>query len=65
MIGDPLSRDQMSQLLHKMLGVEQPWTCCHGRPTLRHVSELLDVLKDDEDVAAEVLRPTDVRATQY
>ena len=30
-----------------------PWTCAHGRPTMRHVSNVLPILLMDERSAAE------------
>eukprot|EP00742_Colponemidia_sp_Colp-10_P014202 GILJ01016102.1.p1 GENE.GILJ01016102.1~~GILJ01016102.1.p1 ORF type:complete len:591 (+),score=104.52 GILJ01016102.1:633-2405(+) len=40
MIGDPLDRRQMSQLVSHMADMNQPWNCPHGRPTMRHLFAL-------------------------
>ena len=48
MIGDPLSEEQMSKIVMKLQKVDQPWNCPHGRPTILHVSSLLDRILEDE-----------------
>ena len=40
MIGDPLTRKQMAAQVGRMGGIEKPWNCPHGRPTMRHVLDL-------------------------
>ncbi|KAJ7692687.1 hypothetical protein B0H17DRAFT_1061035 [Mycena rosella] len=45
MIGMPLTRGQMTAVVRHMGTVEQPWNCPHGRPTMRH---LADILEDQE-----------------
>eukprot|EP00743_Colponemidia_sp_Colp-15_P012401 GILK01014096.1.p1 GENE.GILK01014096.1~~GILK01014096.1.p1 ORF type:complete len:772 (-),score=150.38 GILK01014096.1:125-2440(-) len=40
MIGDPLDRRQMAQLVSHMADMNQPWNCPHGRPTMRHLFAL-------------------------
>jgi len=50
MIGTALSDKQMRDVVEDMAKVEQPWNCPHGRPTMRHVSEMADVLEDDEEI---------------
>ncbi|GAA5949189.1 hypothetical protein JCM10213_008237 [Rhodosporidiobolus nylandii] len=35
MIGKALNTKQMTQILRHMGGMEQPWACPHGRPTMR------------------------------
>jgi len=47
MIGDALSRKQMESVVNKMKGVDQPWDCPHGRPTIRHVTNLGHTLFQD------------------
>lgn len=37
MIGKPLSKAQMEQLVRHMGEIDKPWNCPHGRPTMRHV----------------------------
>lgn len=53
MIGKSLSLKEMTAVVTKMHKVDQPWDCPHGRPTMRHVRDLLDCLVGDEHVAAE------------
>ncbi|WVQ88176.1 hypothetical protein IAS59_001910 [Cryptococcus gattii] len=40
MIGKTLTKSQMSQLLRNMGTIDQPWNCPHGRPTMRHLTQL-------------------------
>lgn len=40
MIGKTLTTKQMEALVRKMGGVDKPWNCPHGRPTMRHVCRL-------------------------
>ena len=40
MIGKTLTMKQMEALVRKMGGVDKPWNCPHGRPTMRHVCGL-------------------------
>jgi DNA mismatch repair ATPase MutL len=40
MIGDALSHAQMKKIVHHMSSMEHPWSCPHGRPTMRHVINL-------------------------
>jgi len=65
MIGKALSKGQMESVVRKMLAVEQPWNCPHGRPTMKHVSNMLSVLLEDEDVLSEVMAPCGVSLTQH
>ena len=53
MIGTALSQKDMTKIVQKMADVDMPWTCAHGRPTMRHVSNVLPVLLQDERNAAE------------
>jgi len=38
----------MEALVRKMQHVDNPWDCAHGRPTIRHVKDLLNVLYEEE-----------------
>ncbi|KAJ2689180.1 ATP-binding mismatch repair protein [Coemansia spiralis] len=40
MIGDPLSRGQMRDIVAHLGELDHPWNCPHGRPTLRHLHRL-------------------------
>ncbi|CCG25664.1 Pms1 DNA mismatch repair factor [Candida orthopsilosis Co 90-125] len=40
MIGSPLSRGKMTQVVQNLSRLDKPWNCPHGRPTMRHLSEL-------------------------
>ncbi len=48
MIGDHLSQKQMEDIITKLRKADQPWNCPHGRPTIRHVTDLLEGLLEDE-----------------
>lgn len=53
MIGTALSQREMDNVVHKLAEVDHPFTCAHGRPTMRHVGDLLPLLWQDERRAAE------------
>lgn len=40
MIGKALSTNGMTSIVQHMSTMDQPWNCPHGRPTMRHVSDL-------------------------
>ncbi|KAG0703402.1 hypothetical protein DFH29DRAFT_916996 [Suillus ampliporus] len=40
MIGKALSTTGMTSIVQHMSTMDQPWNCPHGRPTMRHVSDL-------------------------
>lgn len=40
MIGAALGRAQMRRVLVHLAGLTHPWTCPHGRPTMRHLWDL-------------------------
>jgi DNA mismatch repair protein PMS2 len=48
MIGKVLSDREMDRVVAKMKDLSDPWTCAHGRPTIRHVSDLHPRLESDE-----------------
>jgi DNA mismatch repair ATPase MutL len=37
MIGKPLALPAMERIVRNMVGMDHPWNCPHGRPTMRHV----------------------------
>ncbi|TFK88963.1 DNA mismatch repair protein MutL [Polyporus arcularius HHB13444] len=41
MIGTPLNRRQMTSVVQHMGTMDQPWHCPHGRPTMRHLSDIV------------------------
>jgi DNA mismatch repair protein PMS2 len=41
MIGTALKRADMSGIVRRLEGIEQPWNCPHGRPTMRHLADLV------------------------
>ena len=47
MIGKALSQKEMEGIVERLGQVEHPWNCPHGRPTMRHVRDMLPVLADD------------------
>ncbi|KAG1880998.1 hypothetical protein F4604DRAFT_1749317 [Suillus subluteus] len=40
MIGKALNANRMTSIVQHMSTMDQPWNCPHGRPTMRHVSDL-------------------------
>lgn len=65
MIGTALSHRDMEALVRKMNDVEQPWNCAHGRPTMRHVKNLRNILIEDEtNVAKHIAESSLVVLTQ-
>mmetsp|Transcript_1111 Transcript_1111/g.1847 ORF Transcript_1111/g.1847 Transcript_1111/m.1847 type:complete len:189 (+) Transcript_1111:1-567(+) len=40
MIGTALKTNDMQGIVRQMSGLDQPWNCPHGRPTIRHLSEV-------------------------
>ena len=50
MIGDSLTRSKMETILRTMQNLDHPWECAHGRPTIRHVRDLLEDLSKDLDL---------------
>ena len=47
MIGTALSKKEMENILFRLRDVDHPWNCPHGRPTMRHVSDVLSGVLDD------------------
>ena len=50
MIGDSLTRSKMETILRTMQNLDHPWECAHGRPTIRHVRDLLEDVNKDLDL---------------
>ncbi|KAF7119270.1 hypothetical protein RHSIM_Rhsim13G0011500 [Rhododendron simsii] len=48
-IGDPLGRNEMQKILEHLMGLNSPWNCPHGRPTMRHLVDLTTLRRFDED----------------
>lgn len=44
MIGTPLVKTKMAQLLDHLAALVQPWNCPHGRPTTRHLAHVPHLL---------------------
>lgn len=40
MIGTALGNNDMQKLVTQMAQMENPWSCPHGRPTIRHLLSL-------------------------
>ncbi|KAH9481881.1 DNA mismatch repair protein PMS1 [Psilocybe cubensis] len=40
MVGMPLNHHQMTSVIRHMGTMDQPWNCPHGRPTMRHLSDI-------------------------
>ncbi|KAH9000126.1 hypothetical protein EDB92DRAFT_1829472 [Lactarius akahatsu] len=45
MVGESLNAKQMTTIIRHMGTMEQPWNCPHGRPTMRHLSDVGTVEK--------------------
>jgi DNA mismatch repair protein PMS2 len=59
MIGTALSRKEMETVVNRLADVDHPWNCPHGRPTMRHVTNLMDcVVQDEQRANAHVCGPT-------
>lgn len=43
MIGKPLSEKTMVRVVRNLNGLDKPWNCPHGRPTMRHLTNLKNV----------------------
>ncbi|TFY55610.1 hypothetical protein EVG20_g9258, partial [Dentipellis fragilis] len=41
MVGDALQPKQMTKVIRNMGTMDQPWNCPHGRPTMRHLSDIV------------------------
>ncbi|KAJ6550886.1 DNA mismatch repair protein [Mycena vulgaris] len=53
MIGMPLTKGQMGAVVRHMGTMDQPWNCPHGRPTMRHLSDILgDQVRKEMDWSA-------------
>ncbi|CAH8647297.1 unnamed protein product [Dicrocoelium dendriticum] len=46
MIGDALDRGKMLRIVRNMAGMDHPWNCPHGRPTIRHLFSLDRLVED-------------------
>ncbi|ORY43042.1 DNA mismatch repair protein MutL [Rhizoclosmatium globosum] len=40
MIGDALDMSAMEKIVRNLSGLEHPWNCPHGRPTMRHLLDM-------------------------
>ncbi|KAG0662577.1 hypothetical protein C6P45_001087 [Maudiozyma exigua] len=40
MVGKPLNRKTMKSVVNNLSGLDKPWNCPHGRPTMKHLLEL-------------------------
>ena len=45
MIGDALQKTQMDAVVEHLATLERPWNCPHGRPTMRHLVDLVELYK--------------------
>ena len=43
MVGDPLTPAKMTEIVHALSSLDQPWNCPHGRPTMKHLLSLEDL----------------------
>jgi DNA mismatch repair protein PMS2 len=63
MIGTALSQKEMVKVVQRLADVEHPWNCPHGRPTMRHVGDVLPIFLNDERKAAEHITGPTVTVT--
>ncbi|KAL4257180.1 DNA mismatch repair MutL/HexB family protein [Pleurotus pulmonarius] len=56
MVGMPLTKRQMTTVVHHMGTMDLPWNCPHGRPTMRHLSDISSVQKHSKTLS---FRPID------
>ncbi|XP_039265287.2 mismatch repair endonuclease PMS2-like [Styela clava] len=45
MVGTALTENQMKDVVSHMAKMNQPWNCPHGRPTMRHLTDLSMLVK--------------------
>jgi DNA mismatch repair protein PMS2 len=50
MIGRALSEKMMEKVVRNLGGLDKPWSCPHGRPTMRHLTELDGWTSWEEDL---------------
>ncbi|KAH9977464.1 hypothetical protein BJV74DRAFT_781094 [Russula compacta] len=50
MVGAALNAKQMTTIIRHMGKIEQPWNCPHGRPTMRHLSDIEAMQKEGKAV---------------
>lgn len=48
MVGRPLTHKAMIKVVRNLNGLDKPWNCPHGRPTMRHLAKL-DKIKSFND----------------
>jgi DNA mismatch repair ATPase MutL len=59
MIGTSLSHKEMEKVVQRLADMEHPWSCAHGRPTMRHVGNVLPLfLADERKAVAHIAGPT-------
>jgi DNA mismatch repair protein PMS2 len=64
MIGTALSKKEMETIVQRLASVQHPWNCPHGRPTLKHVKDMLPIeAKDERRTLEHTAGPTVVAAT--
>ncbi|XP_021637077.2 DNA mismatch repair protein PMS1 isoform X1 [Hevea brasiliensis] len=49
MIGDPLGRNEMQKILEHLADLRSPWNCPHGRPTMRHLVDMMTIYKTSDE----------------
>lgn len=48
MIGTALSKKEMETIVQRLANVQHPWNCPHGRPTLKHLCDMMGPESKDE-----------------
>eukprot|EP01022_Parablepharisma_sp_SALTPOND_P004469 TRINITY_DN120354_c2_g1_i1.p1 TRINITY_DN120354_c2_g1~~TRINITY_DN120354_c2_g1_i1.p1 ORF type:complete len:1020 (+),score=78.55 TRINITY_DN120354_c2_g1_i1:605-3664(+) len=46
MVGNALNHEEMANIVHRLAGLDCPWTCPHGRPTIRLLMKLSQYLQN-------------------
>ncbi|KAG8345911.1 Histidine kinase DNA gyrase B and HSP90 like ATPase DNA mismatch repair protein C terminal domain [Trypanosoma vivax] len=48
MIGRVLDEKEMTTIVNRLSGLDQPWNCPHGRPTIRHIAKISSLMATAE-----------------
>jgi len=58
MIGTALHKQKLKQIITQLSTLDQPWSCPHGRPTMRHLIDLRQYSKYCQNYALQLLVKT-------
>lgn len=51
MIGDSLTKSEMQKIVNNLSKLKSPWNCPHGRPTMRHLVDLISIGNQREEIS--------------